>query len=143
MAEVKKQSTVAALTQSYQRVKAQADKAKETGTMLARELVTTGEAFAISTGAGFADEYWGELDATTGLRIHKTSGVPTTLIAAAGLKIAGALGVFGEFQRDAFAAGTGTLCHDGSGQGRGIAMRLRASRDKAQAESVKTEAKAA
>lgn len=134
MAEVKKQSTVAALTASYQRVKAQADKAKETGTMLARELVTTGEAFAISTAAGFADEYWGELDATTGQRIHKTSGVPTVLIASAGLKIAGALGVFGEFQRDAFAAGTGSLCHYGSGQGRGIAMRLRASRDKANAE---------
>ena len=133
MSEEKKRSTVASLTASFQRVKAQADKYKETGTVVMRDLVSSGEGVAAGGAAGFGNEYFGEVDVSTGARMHKISGVPTSLIATAGLKLFGALGTFGEMQRDAFAIGTGVLSAYGSDQGRGIARRLLASKNRTEA----------
>lgn len=125
MPEVKKQSALSKATAAYERMKVQADKAKATGTMLAREIVSTGESLAVSVGVGFADEYWGV--EKNGVRTHTVSGVPTALLGAAALKLAGALGVTGEFQRDAFAFGTGAACGYGTNQGRALAIKFRAS----------------
>lgn len=84
----------------------------------------------------------GRVDAKTGLRTHKTSGIPTAFIVAAAGKLAGAMGVVGEFRRDAFAVSTGIACHYGSTQGRALGAAFRTKREGEKVEQ-KTETKVA
>lgn len=119
-----KRNSLATVSAALSRAKDQAAKVKDQATMVAREVVTTGEAVAAAGLAGFANEKWGEVDLETGVRIHKTSGVPSSLGAGALLKVGAALGAFGDFQRDAFAFSTGLLADYGSQQGRMAAMKF-------------------
>lgn len=104
-----KKSTVASLTAALQRAKGQVDKAKETGTMVIKEIVTTAESGVVSGVTGFCDAAFGKEDAN-GVRIHRTQEIPTSMLAGFAVKGFAALGGFGDFQRDGFAAGTGAIC---------------------------------
>lgn len=111
-----KKSNLSTLTAALNRAKEQSAKVRDNATMVARELVSTAESAGAGFAAGFGNEKWGVAD-EYGIKEHKTSGVPTSLLAGAALKLGGALGAFGEFQRDAFAVGTGVITDYASRQG--------------------------
>ena len=111
-----KKSSLSTLSAALNRAKEQSAKVRENATMVARELVSTGEPAATTFAAGFGNTKWGVAD-EYGVREHKTSGVPTSLLAGAAMKLGGALGAFGEFQRDAFAVGTGLIADYAGRQG--------------------------
>ena len=121
---VKKASPLARANLVIQRLKAQADKGRETGTMVVKQLVTQGETCGTAYVAGLADQRYGTADAKTGIKQHSTNGIPTAALAGAALDIAAGFGMFGEYQRDAFALATGGLAHFASTQGRMTAIKL-------------------
>ena len=137
-----KKASFASLRAGLARATAKAAAVQGQATMLAREAITTGEAIAGGFAAGFANQKFGAVDKETGIKVHKTNGVPTVLLASMAVKGAAALNVFGEFSRDAFAVSTGSISSWSSDAGRASAIRLEA-RDLKRQSEIKVETKEA
>lgn len=88
---------------AFDRLKSKTDKIQQKTTEVFREGVGTVEVSVGAFGAGYVNERYGVADKETGIRIHKTNGVPTTgLVGLGGKLLLGATDVAGEFTRDGY-----------------------------------------
>lgn len=132
-----KKSTWAQLRDAAERANSKAKKIQGQATMIGREVVTTIEIAASSYAVGFVDQKYGAADKETGLKQHKTNGIPSSLLGGAALKGAGFFDVFGDYSRDAFACGSGAIAGWSNTAGRASAIRF----DLKNAQKDKTETK--
>jgi hypothetical protein len=124
-------STASDLKAMVERARATTQKYKQNASMLMREGVSTAEIAATGFAVGFANERFGSVDAETGLKLHKTNGVPTALLAGAVLKVGSALDMFGDYSRDGFAVGSGAIAGWANDAGRAAAIRMARKDEKA------------
>lgn len=142
MSEAKK-STFRQMADAVQRFKSKADSARERGEMIAGEVLRTGLSAGTSFAAGLVDQRFGEADAETGIRVHRTNGAPTALLAGAAAKVAAGFGLFGKFDTVGFAAGDGAVGAASNTWGRMAGERLRKREERAPASKETTKEKKA
>jgi hypothetical protein len=130
MAEQTKKTTLASVTASLERARNTVAGMREKGTELTKEGVRTLVSGTTALTAGFLNQRYGEVDAETGIRVHKVNGAPSALVAGACGKVVAAFGIAGDASFAVYGAADGAI-----GEGMGTAGRQIGERFRRKAES--------
>lgn len=132
-------STYRQALEALSRSRAKIDTMKERGEEIVTEATRSTVSGVVGFTAGAADQFFGEADKETGIRMHKTNGAPTALIASGLMVGASMFGMFGKAAFVGYGTGDAGISHSFSTYGRMMGERLRLKAEKSEKEKAAPE----